>query len=584
MKHIIKIASLFLIYGLIFIIFSYPLINHFTDGFIGSGNRSSDSSVYIWNSYNFKDNFQHAKNPFSTEKFFYPLVTSLIFHGYTPILGIIYLFFDNIFFSTNAVITLSFILSAIGAFLLCYRFVPNIILSFICGFIFAFSPYKLTHLSYHYVLMLTATIPFFIISFLNAFEFKKERVLPRIKNKYSFIFCWILAIITLLSDYYAIFFLIYFCIIYFLYQKLSPICIQWSRIKRTIVLALIFICSHLLVVLFRYLQIDDLQGFYWGGDLAAYLIPFGFNSFLNNNFTDYLFNISKFKPIEGVMFLGFGIVVLIPFSIIYMIRKKIPVELKPIALCTFIFIMITLPELRIFGFDLFYLPTSLLHFIPFFNNIRNPTRFVLMVTLFLPILCFYALNYSLLSKLKSYWKIVLSLILAVLLVIEYFPNGYPIMLKSKVPKIYSSLANKEGEVLLPIPLGIRDGYRELGLFNTKDMFYQIYHHKKILGGLISRVDNKTYNFYMQDSVISQIIRMEIDTAYIPRSLTNEEISRFLNTFKPNFILISPTYKNSKITFFIISILRDVIKQKEENEGFLLLSINLNKALSESKTK
>ena len=65
-----------------------------------------------------------------------------------------------------------------------------------------------------------------------------------------------------------------------------------------------------------------------------------------------------------------------------------------------------------------------------------------------------------------------------------------------VPKVYYLLANMPVGTLFEVPFGIKDGlYSFGGEFDASQMFAQVIHHKQLMGGYISRLDNKTVKYF-----------------------------------------------------------------------------------------
>src|SRR5688572_19140483 len=141
----LELFGLAVFYVVVFFIYTFPLLTHFADGFPGYDTGFSDANQYIWNIYNFKKAVSEGSNPWFTDLLLYPEGSSLLFHTYTPILGIFGLLFSNDIVAVNSGLLLSFVLSGIGAYWLSYRLVPNKILALVTGLVFAFSPYKTAH-------------------------------------------------------------------------------------------------------------------------------------------------------------------------------------------------------------------------------------------------------------------------------------------------------------------------------------------------------------------------------------------------------------------------------------------------------
>jgi hypothetical protein len=214
-----KPATIFLLlafYTLAFIVFTYPLISDFGSCFISDG---KDGCVFPWNIYNFREAVLHGTNPFVTDKIFYPEGSSLILHVYAPVTGGAGLFTPNCVLALNMTVLLSFVFSGLGAYLLSRRYLQSRMLAALAGFAFAYCPYKLLHIYGHYDLLLTASIPFFVLVLLKAFAWGPAQPdcrfsRPRIADRRRLILACIFYAITFFSCYYYAYFLIIFVLLY----------------------------------------------------------------------------------------------------------------------------------------------------------------------------------------------------------------------------------------------------------------------------------------------------------------------------------------------------------------------------------
>ena len=564
-------AWLAVFYTVVFLLYTFPLLTHFADGFPGFDTGNSDANQYIWNIYNFKKAVLEGSNPWFTDLLLYPVGSSLVLHTYTPILGIFGLLFPDNIVAVNSGLLLSFVLSGVGAAWLSLRLVPNKMLAVITGFIFAFSPYKTAHLLEHYHLMLTATIPFFVLSFLNAFEFIPGKFWPKVVSRKAVIVCFLLGFITLLSDYYALFFLVYFCGAYALFYWLKLGIINWQTRKPWLVLAAIFLISPQLVRLLKKWGVSDKGGLWWGGDLAGYLLPpnnlrwFSTETMIQLNNSESVFNSPG--SVENVVFLGWAMLILTVFAIFISRKFGVHSKIKPFLFLSILFWLITMPEMSVFNKIWFRMPTALLHFIPFFNNIRCPTRAVVMLTLFLPIVCFYFLNNWLLLK-NNLWQKTIPVLLLLVIFLEFQPRATPLITKANMPAAYAEVAKTEGEVAFILPIGIRDGFQEKGRMVLNDLFYQTLHGKKMPGAYISRIDQKAFDAFDKDPVMHALVQLSADSTFLPQNPSVSEKQQFFAKFKPDVFLLTPRVKNPNAEAYLQALLSGKFQPKKMGKYIL----------------
>ncbi len=490
-------------YLLIFIYYTFPLISNFTDGIISTVGHHTDANEFTWNAYTFKKLLLSGQNPFHTSTIYHPVSTSLVLHTYTPIIGILNLGFDNVYLSVNVALLVSFVLSGFGAFLLARRFLKSDILSFIAGFIFAYCPYKAGHLyEGHVNLMLTATIPFFAMWFLDAFEFNYSNKHPKIISWKKLILCFVIGVVAFLSDYIATFFMIFI-------GAFSFIGFYWLRVwreaslkKRLIMLTVVFLCGHLAARYFLAIEhVDNRMAFWWQGDVSGLLTPY-LNSSLYGNIYDHRTFPDWYSipySCENAYFVGWIFFIVVIWALFTKKRLRDQHHLTLFAFLSIVFLMMTFPSTKVGGKMLIHPPTSLLHFVPFLNHMRIPSRYILVVMLYLPIVVFYILEnrYSLINRVTKYAAYAL---LFVLIFIEYSPTNFNVRTREEVPVIYDKLAKMDDGVLLPLPFGYQDGEISFGKFNLDDLHYQIIHNKPIMGGYISRMPKNVSDYYQADSV------------------------------------------------------------------------------------
>ena len=550
----------------VYVLFTYPLIGSMDELVIGK----MDVYQYIWNVYNFQKSLSEGTNPFYSNEIFYPVGVSLWLHTYTPILCLFGLFFDNHILSNNILFAASYVFSGVGAYYLCKRFVKNPLLCFVAGFIFAFSPYKMARLLEHHNLILTATIPFFLLAFLDTFDFQKG-FLPKIVSKKHLFLCLLLGFVTFLCDYYLTFFLLFFAFFYGAYYVGGRVFAKWKLWHKVfLLLAIVLISDQLIQWLLRW-KMHDNGGIFWGGNLAAFALPFWNSRFLDNGFFSfvnyYYFEVSSTH--ENVMFLGFTLIACSFLLLAYIFSEKLPAPLRPLAFCLLMFFLLTMPRIKFLNWVIVYSPTALYHFIPFLNKLRCPTRFVLMITLLLPLLSFWVIEQKILLQKVGKLRFALPLCIFILLFTEYYPKTYPFISTNDVPKVYHALAKKEGETLWTIPFGINSGYKTYGKFHTKALFYQQFHRKKLFSGYISHVPDATYEFFLSDSLTSRLCRYPQNFFVNVPPLKKSESEAFIQKFHPDFILIYPEYRSQNVRTYLYNGLLPYIQKEEIIDGYEL---------------
>lgn len=450
-------------------------------------------------------------------------------HTYTPVIGTANLLYNDPYVSNNIVLILSFILSGLGGFYLSLQFLNNRVFALICGFVFAFSPYKTSHLLEHYHLLLTAAVPYFVLFVLKMIP---KLSLDSLYVKYKYLaLAAICGVITLFSDYYTTFFLFFFVVFLLLYLVFYK---SWEGLrfyKKVWIVIGLFILGHLVVEPLHIAGKDDKGAFYNTSDITAIALPAENSMIYQAEFFDTWRSTAGFKgPNEQVMFFGF-ILILLSFM------GKTPEHRRKHALLLFmsiVFLLLSLPKLKFLGHSLSYSPTAWFHYIPFLNNIRNPSRFIGMFYLFFPILVFARLEARQIGG-----KLWLPILILAITVMEYWPSKYPFINKTEAAD-YASFIQKEEDVkvLWQIPTGVSDGFKEVGVFDVKRLQDQIAHQKAVVGAYVSRLPDESFSDFQNES----LFKITNDIA-LGRKIDHdlrvpaEEIQAFLDRYRVDLIVI-----------------------------------------------
>jgi hypothetical protein len=565
---------------------AWPLFTHFDSGFLGL--PAGDANQYVWNAFNFRRQVLAGANPWFTPLLLYPQGTSLVMHTYTPLIGIVNLLIGSPLISTNLVVVLSFVLSGAGAYRLCARWVSNPVLCLLAGVVFAFSPFKLAHLPEHYHLLLTATVPFYIVAFLDAFSWHEGRWLPQVRHWGQVALCGALGVVTLLSDYYTLFGLLYFSVGYALYYGLKLRQIRWRRWQTWAVLVAVLVVCHIVSRLLKVSDVPDNAGFWWGGDVAGYLLPPLNNRWLRTPSTDALHQSRLFNmpgSVENVMFLGYTLPLLLPLVLLlsyWRHRRRtgavagatVPAtaDWQPLPWLLLLFVLLTLPEIRVFGKGLLRLPTGLLHYVPFFNNIRCPTRHVSFVALLLPLVVLVPWQSWLQKRLRPAGQYLANAGLLALVLLEFQPQVPPVRTLAEMPRVYQVIKKLPGATVFIIPFGLLDGYRQLGRMSPDELFYQTQHGKALPGAYISRVPAATFAAFGQQPALRALLQLQTKPDTIPPApLTPAQTLAFLRTYRPAAFVVSPAYRNQPVHAYLRQLLKPYGYQEQLIQGYVVLA-------------
>ncbi|WBO84267.1 glycosyltransferase family protein [Hymenobacter yonginensis] len=572
-----RLALVVASYLAVFVAWTWPLAAHLSTTFPAFADQ--DGYLELWNVWHFREQVAAGHNPFYSTWLLYPEGAGLWLHAYIPIVGMVNVLINNEMLALNLALAAEYALSGAGAWLLARRWLRQPALAWLAGLFFAFSPYKTVRLPYHYNLVLTATVPFYLLAFLSAFRFEPGRFWPQVRSWKAVAACFGLGIITLFSDYYVLFALLYFSLAYAAWYWLKLGSINWRHRRPWLILAGVLVVSHLVIRLMRLRDVPDNAGFWWGGDLAGFFLPADNSRWLNFDWAQQIYHNPKIfnmpGSVENVMFLGYAVPLVCALAALWPRRlasvRNLDHQGRPLAWVLLFFVLLTLPALRVLGHIKLNLPNGLLHFIPFFNNIRCPTRWVLMVTLLLPIVGFGALEAAWDASHRPVLRALLSGVLVLVVLVEFWPVPPPLDSSRKMPAAYRAVAALPGEALFTVPFGLVDGYRQLGKVELRSFLHQPYYRKKIPSAYISRVGAEQFARFEADTVVHALLALQrapADTTFTAPSAT--AAARFRQHYQPAAVLVSPTWRDGPAHRYLRAVFPDFAEQRFP-DGYVVLA-------------
>ena len=553
------------LYLVVFILYTFPLVSHLGDSFIGTG----DAHIFIFNATNFQSRVSEFKSPFFTEYMFYPIGSSTVSHAGTWTMSAFASLFSNILLGINIFIIISYVLSGIGGFLFSKRFLsPGYAL--ICGFIFSFSSFKTSRLSEHYNLILTASVPFLLLYYIDIVSSTNGfRKFSDVSIRKSLWFAC-LFVFTLLSSYVITvgFLYVAFCYWLYIYFNTSKKSFKFSKWKWIVVCLSLIVFVDQIIQLLKKSGFNDNGALWYSGDILSFIIPYNSRFFRVSSWQQFHQTIiGGSYGIETVMFLGFTTILLGVIALFYAKSVKMNVQIRALIFCVIILFFIMLPALKFGGLRLFYSPTALQHFIPVVNQMRIPTRVVYLFVFLLSITIFYILSNSKIKSIINNRIFVLSVL--GLFFIEFFPKKYTFQFNQNISEVYKELGHRKKGGTLIYPASVNDGFRKLGVVDNS--LYSLFriHGKNIVGGYLSRVDDKQYEFFNQNAFLKTLTALEegITVEYsMPQVI---EDAKEINL---QYIVIPEKYINTKGHLFLEKVLKDEILSKKQLEGGIIIDL------------
>ncbi len=440
-SHPLAIAG---VYALISLLLTWPLILHFGDAVPAGG----DAWENIWNLWWLRKAIETGQWPFHTDYKYFPYGVNLYFDTIVPLAGLLGAPLQwlglSLVSTYNVLVLLSFVLSALGMYLLARYLTADTVASFIAGFIFGFCPYHFAHLYGHLNLMWMQWMPFYILFLLKAVEGAlgqgEQRFAPTeadatpspaigegwgaeqpaptqspalstqhsaLSTLRNALLAGLFLVLNAYSEWTYAIFLGLFTIFYLLY-RLWGLRREGRRMVRLIaplaamgglfllLTAPVLIGTIIEIRTVQYTQLPLTEQLYYSADLYAYITP----STLHPIFGPAVTAIGqRFDAPPGDLVITPGITPLLLGIFALVVWKRRAVRFWGWSALLFIIVSLG-PILHIANNTQFtdfngsmVMPYALLYELPFFSVMRTPMRFAVLVVLALAALAAYAVKY-----------------------------------------------------------------------------------------------------------------------------------------------------------------------------------------------
>lgn len=584
--------GVWILYFLVTILATWPLIFYINSYIPGVGNDSGDSFHFVWDLWWIKKSVLNGWDIFYTDYIFYPQGVSLVFH--TLILGQAILCFPWLLvFGEVVVINIFYLFSIWFAAVLTYRLVMELCrnrkAAFLSGFVYGFMPYVFAHSLGHFNLTTIWPFPALGLVLFNFYKNKKWIWLLIAGLILGFLF---------LNDFQYFLFGMMFVVLFFGYffinnQYINRISIVLGLLAISVISFLIAypLLIKVLGATYVYMPTSLLsEVVYWSGDVLSFFVP----SFLHPIFGgigQFFVEKYNFPGVESVLYVGYtlGVVVLLSFFI-NIKNDKDRLNFRFWQMITLVFLIMVLGPLLKYADntefklnDVVYnigLPYVWIYKLPYLSIARVPTRYFAVFMLGISVVAGYSMSYffNRVSKQKSRYRNkmvwMLFLLLMTLMVFEYL--NWPMRLQSvKIPDVYEEIVkDREQFTILELPLWWTSGHRSEGDVKTIIQYYQTYHEKNILNGSVSRVPDALFDYYLNIPGIKYLENIESVQPDVDDSDKNKVISIWKNDLGIKYIVLHKNYYQKNEYNLMVDYLEDILNLKvfydDKNERSYML--------------
>ena len=579
-----------LIYFVLSLIITFPLIFHFKDYVIG--NQYTDVWQNLWSFSRIEKCLLERESPFFTIYRGYPLGGKFYpVELFNALLSVPLQVIFNLTIAYNVSVICLMILGGYGAYCLVAYLTGNRIAGFVSGIIYGFSSCQISWLHNGTTQLLNiGWIPLFILYLLKSLKEKgytKNLLLAAIFLFLSAFSSWSLGLFACM-----------FMVLLFLYYLFFKRRTEFNLIN-TFKMFLVFLLFVLLISPFAYLVHDSILGTNDvnmivekspDGSLMAIeeaefsnlidyfrLIPFGVKS---QRITRLLkitpFSLSSFY-IHGV-YIGYFVLFLTLLGCSSKEKRKQTGFW--ISAAIFFFILSLGPYLHLSGREPMMIaghkiPLPYLvffKFVPFFWLMTSPSRFMIMVFLCLSVVVGFGLSEAL-RKLNRGYQHVMSVFISFLIVSEYLvfsPLPYPLPINSTdVSSYYYKLAKEKGEFAI-IEVPIKHWYFSKG----KGSYAQSIHGKRVVYGIsgtsrplpyITKTNSfAKYLAYLEDALPTAVSFSDIDLKHglnglkgygfryiiVHNNLLDKDSSEDVHQFLKKFLGKPNKYEDNIVVYMI----------------------------------
>jgi hypothetical protein len=227
-------------------------------------------------------------------------------------------------------------------------------------------------------------------------------------------------------------------------------------------------------------------------------------------------------PIESIGWLGIAPLLLAAWAIR---SRALRQGLRGWPLVGAVFSILALgPHLKILGMNTgMPLPFAVLRYLPVISNARIPGRAIVVTYLVLALLV--AAGLAELRRKTARVGTVVTAVVSLAVIADFFAAPFPLTSLDR-PEIYLTLRDRpESGSLCELPLGLRDGFGEVGQWDDRVLFYQTIHERPITGGFVARLSPAIRAAYADDPLLAALL--ELSSAHVaePLALPDRDASR-----------------------------------------------------------
>jgi hypothetical protein len=531
-KKAITQSLVIVLYAVLSLILTYPLLTHFSTHVLGTDIWAFDEYTFIWNMWWLKHSLIDLhSNPLFSSYIFYPVGISLVLYTYNLFNALMSVPLQPLVplpAIANLLNIFAFTLSGYGTYLLLRYLLGDTrpqrtdealrkqMAAFIGGLVFAFGSYHFVYAALgHNEMVTTQWLPLYVLFLIKTVR-EKRRLNPVLAGMF--------ATLAMLCDMLYGVFLAFMTIVIFGFVGLRRVGGR-ALVQRFSVMLLTLLISYSPVgipIVREFLSGESvMEG--WGNsdklavDLFGFVTPTALHPILGTNWTQELIAVregtARFVDVNTV-FIGWVVLALALLASVMRWGRLKAWTLGAVASA----VLAMGPLLHISGrstFDLdgllvnVPLPFILLHYIPFINANRVPHRFSAVLMLCVAVLAGFGVLIILQRTKRRGVAWGISALLSSAILFEHLSVPMPLT-DARVPAWYYTLSQEPGDfAILEFPLGWRNSFGVFGVERTQAQYYQSIHQKRLPSGNISRNPPFNFDYFRRLPIFESIAKLEM---------------------------------------------------------------------------
>lgn len=131
-----------------------------------------------------------------------------------------------------------------------------------------------------------------------------------------------------------------------------------------------------------------------------------------------------------------------------------------------------------------------------------------------------------------------------LVCVDLVPVPFPLLDVDAAPHLYTTLASMPDGAVCELPMGLRDGFEQIGAFDDRTLQFQFVHGHPLVGGFAARIPDSLKRRYAELPLVRSLLALSAPAGGTPDStdeaLTREQAADALGAAGIRYIVLDRT--------------------------------------------